>query len=512
MKSKTNADNIGTGDIRIDEIMPKLFSNWLQLPFEESLDEIGEFVKLKQRDTKEYGKYPVVDQGEDLINGYIDDENLLYTGELPVIIFGDHTRRVKFIDFPFAVGADGTKIFKPRKFFDEKFFNYYLNSLKITSEGYSRHYKFLKAIKVPLPPLAEQQRIVEKLDALMIRINNCKTRLEKIPTLLKNFRQSVLAAAVSGELTKKWRESHQGIKSTSLIELNQEREKLQRNSSIRKGQKSFRYKQPVEIEIGGRTKGVDQLFDLPETWKWVALDSVAWSISDGPHFSPPYVAKENGFHFISSRNVSYSSIDFSDAKFVAKENHLEFIKRGKPEIGDVLLTKGGTTGIAHTIKTEIEFSIWVHVALLKLVKKIIVPEYLRDVLTSDFLYRQSQAQTHGVGNQDLGLTRMIFMTIPLPPLEEQKEIVSKVEELFHFADSIEAHYQKAKAWVEKLPQSILAKAFRGELVKQNENDEPASKFLNRIKEEKQQIIKTSSTSKRAKMTRKNRNLSLMVKK
>ena len=112
------------------------------------------------------------------------------------------------------------------------------------------------------------------------------------------------------------------------------------------------------------------------------------------------------------------------------------------------------------------------------------PDYLRDTLTSDFVYLQSQAQTHGVGNQDLGLTRMIYMAIPLPPLQEQIEISKRVEQLFAFADKLEARYTKAKAMLDKLPQSILAKAFRGELVEQNPNDEPASVLLGRIKREK----------------------------
>ena len=459
-------------------------------------NEIGEYKKLKQKETKHTGKFPVIDQGEDLINGYIDDENLLYNGELPVVIFGDHTRRFKFIDFKFAIGADGTKVLKPLGFINIHFFKYYLDSLKIASEGYSRHYKFLKAIAVPLPPLPEQHRIVAKLDAVMQKVESNKQRLDKMPKLLKRFRQSVLAAAVSGKLTEDWRSNNIEIESVNIENLNEERERLQRANAKRKGQKSFKYKKPVEIELGERTKGVDELFEIPEKWKWVALDSCVWCVSDGPHFSPKYVEKENGVAFISSRNVTYEKIDFSDAKYVSNENHKEFIKRGKPEKGDILLTKGGTTGIAHKVDSDIEFSIWVHVALLKLLKKYVNADYIRDVLTTDFLYRQSQAQTHGVGNQDLGLTRMIFMTIPLPPIEEQKEIVRRVEQLFAFADKIEARYTKAKTMLDKLPQSILAKAFRGELVPQNPDDEPASVLLARIKAEKEKLAKEKKGKKR----------------
>ena len=88
------------------------------------------------------------------------------------------------------------------------------------------------------------------------------------------------------------------------------------------------------------------------------------------------------------------------------------------------------------------------------------------------------------------------MPVALPPLEEQKEIVRKVEELYHFAVSIEARYQKAKAWFDKLPQAILAKAFSGGLVEQDENDEPASVLLQRLKKEKGMTSKPKLSSKR----------------
>ncbi|MBK8448498.1 MAG: restriction endonuclease subunit S [Saprospiraceae bacterium] len=288
-------------------------------------------------------------------------------------------------------------------------------------------------------------------------------------------------------MTEEWRTKHKKIDAVNTLEMNKERERLQKENAKRKGQKSFTYKQPVEIELGDRTKGVDELFELPEKWLWVALDSCVWSVSDGPHFSPNYVEKENGISFISSRNISYDKIDFRDSKYVSETDHKELIRRGKPENDDILVTKGGKTGIAHKVNTDIEFSIWVHVALLKLIKKYVDADYLRDVLTSDFLYRQSQAQTHGVGNQDLGLTRMIFMTIPLPPLEEQKEIAKRVKQLFAYSEKLEARYIKAKTMIDKLPQSILAKTFRGELVAQDPNDEPASVLLERIKKEKEKL-------------------------
>jgi type I restriction enzyme S subunit len=125
---------------------------------------------------------------------------------------------------------------------------------------------------------------------------------------------------------------------------------------------------------------------------------------------------------------------------------------------------------------------------------------------------KSSAGQNGISGKDLKDT-----TVLIPPIEEQKEIVRKVEELFHFADSIEARYQKAKAWFDKLPQSILAKAFRGELVPQDENDEPASELLKCIQQAKQTNLpvgkagyKPSSKAKKRKLYEDNDGLSLVA--
>jgi type I restriction enzyme S subunit len=112
-----------TGDLRVDQIMPEICPSWAVIPFEDCLHHVnGRFKKLKKKDIKPTGRIPVVDQGEAFFSGYIDNETDAYEGSLPVIIFGDHTRRIKFIEFHFAVGADGTKILKPIEYFDPTLF------------------------------------------------------------------------------------------------------------------------------------------------------------------------------------------------------------------------------------------------------------------------------------------------------------------------------------------------------------------------------------------------------
>ena len=336
---------------------------------------------------------------------------------------------------------------------------------------------YIEDVLVPLPPIPEQHRIVAKLEELLGKVDACQKRLERIPFFLKRFRKSVLATGCSGKLTGVWRSSHQEIAPMKqrLPMLEEDRRKQAYTNS--RGEQ----KQAPMIDLGNRTKGIDELFDLPETWEWVSLGQITWNIADGPHFSPKYVDASSGVPFISARNISYEKIDFSDAKHVSKADHREFIKRARPVRGDVLLTKGGTTGVATVVGTDSEFSIWVHIALLKIVRQFVLPEYLRDALTTPSAFAQSQAQTHGVGNQDLGLTRMVHIALPLPPIEEQEEIVRQVQSLYEVADQIESSYKAAKASVDQLRQSILAKAFLGELVPQDPNDEPAEVLLGRIR-------------------------------
>jgi len=138
---------------------------WPEIAFGDLVrDETGGNVKTLQSDYLPSGAYPIVDQGQDLIGGYTNDEGRVCKSELPVIVFGDHTKCFKFIDFPFCLGADGTKVLRPKKTVDERYLFYALQRLHIPEAGYSRHFKYLKDGKISLPPLDEQKRIAAILD------------------------------------------------------------------------------------------------------------------------------------------------------------------------------------------------------------------------------------------------------------------------------------------------------------------------------------------------------------
>jgi len=165
--------------------------------YKATLKDSSDFKKLKTKEYQTIGKYPIVDQGQKLIAGYTNYEDALYKGELPVIVFGDHTLIVKYIDFNFAVGADGTKIIKANKQkFIPKFLYYVFLSLNLKSEGYKRHFSKLREQLFVCPPLPEQKKIAEILGAADAKIETEVQKREQLQTLKKGLMQDLLTGRV----------------------------------------------------------------------------------------------------------------------------------------------------------------------------------------------------------------------------------------------------------------------------------------------------------------------------
>lgn len=159
---------------------------------------------MKTDEYKDSGKYPVIDQGKDFIAGYSDNENALYKDTLPVVIFGDHTLAIKFVDFPFCAGADGTQILKPNKeIVIGRFLYYAILNLNIKSLGYSRHFKVLKESTFHIPEIEDQKRIVKILD----RADALRQKRKQAISLLDAYSKSVFLETF-GDLSKnpkKWK-------------------------------------------------------------------------------------------------------------------------------------------------------------------------------------------------------------------------------------------------------------------------------------------------------------------
>jgi len=161
---------------------------WEEISFPDTLVEnsVGRKNQINGSEILPFGKYPVIDQGQDFIAGYCDDETKLVKDELPLVIFGDHTRCFKFVDFPFILGADGTKVLKPNsELFDSKFYYFALLSLDIQNRGYNRHFTLLKEKKVPKPEFDEQRRIAHVLATVQATIEQ-QARLIALTRELKS--------------------------------------------------------------------------------------------------------------------------------------------------------------------------------------------------------------------------------------------------------------------------------------------------------------------------------------
>lgn len=361
----------------------------------------------------------------------------------------------------------------------------------------------VSSVEINLPPLPEQRAIVSKIEELFSSLENGVANLEKAQAQLKVYRQAVLKKAFEGELTKEWREKQTDLPSAEelLEQINVERERYYEQQledweiKVKKWEESGKEgKKPVKsrrIKDVGSIEEEDQtlLAKLPNSFVWVKLGNVLWSVKDGPHYTPKY--SDTGIPFISGGNIRAHGIDFDKVKYISSELHKELSNRCKPELNDILYTKGGTTGIARVNTYDIEFNVWVHVAVLKKVDSI-APFYLQHVLNSNHCYSQAQKYTHGVGNQDLGLTRMVHITLPICSLAEQQLIVQEIESRLSVCDKVEESITTGLQKAMALKQSILKKAFDGKLLSEKELEacrqevdwEPAEVLLERIKRDK----------------------------
>jgi type I restriction enzyme S subunit len=409
--------------------------------------------------------------GDILMNEGGDRDKLgrgwVWSGEMPECIHQNHVFRVRAFN-----GVES------------RFVSYYANSAgqshfqssgRQTTNLASVNKTTLSALSLPLPPSKEQRRIVAKLDAILERTRAAKARLERLPALLEKLKRSILAAAFRGDLTKHWRAVHANVEPASVLleRICTERRRRWEDDLRAKGKdpKKSKYEEPMQTTpIRGMT--------LPDTWEWTTLGHVSWSVKDGPHFSPPYV--DDGVPFLSGRNIHTDGIDFSTAKFISHDLHEELSKRCKPEPGDLLYTKGGTTGIACVNTETRDFNVWVHVAVVKLVNSVSAV-YLRHALNAPDCYAQAQRFTHGVGNQDLGLTRMIKIVLPVTPYDEQLAIVDRIDAALEYIKRLEARARTCASKIAAFEQALLGAAFRGELVPQDPNDEPATALLERIR-------------------------------
>ena len=176
---------------------------WEVKPFEDCILKVKYPTKIPSSHYLKEGVYPIVSQEDELISGYWNNINDIFKVTSPVVIFGDHTRIIKYVDFDFVLGADGVKILQPIKDIKAKFLKLYLEYSKIPSLGYSRHYKLLKEISLPIPPMEEQERIVAELDCLSGVIEKKRQQLKEYDALAQSIFYDMFGDPISNE--KGWK-------------------------------------------------------------------------------------------------------------------------------------------------------------------------------------------------------------------------------------------------------------------------------------------------------------------
>jgi type I restriction enzyme S subunit len=341
-----------------------------------------------------------------------------------------------------------------------------VRQLQIHVKGSTRprvNLNHIRDIRIPLPPLNEQRRIVEKIEALTARSRKARAALDDIPALLDQFRQSVLAAAFRGDLTADWRAQNPDVG-------------------------------PAEALL----KQISEEENLPHGWCTTPLESIIDSLKYGTSKKGSY--EQHGIPVLRIPNVSEGMIKHDDLKYTElTEKEIQDLSLVP---GDILMIRsnGSVSLVGKTAlvgDNEQGFAYAGYLIRVRLNHSLTLPKYLDLCLSSYDLRAQIEIparSTSGVHN--INAKEIQRLKIPLAPLEEQKEIIRKIMECFDSTAQLENVFEETLAEQGKLDQSILAKAFRGELVPQDPNDEPAAVLLDHIRSEreKQQGLKKNKST------------------
>lgn len=333
----------------------------------------------------------------------------------------------------------------------------------------------LLSTAVPMAPLAEQRRIVAKIEALFEQSRTARQALDRIPLLLKKFRQAVLAAAFRGDLTRDWREQHPDVEPSSVLleRIRAERRRKWEGDLRAKGKarRQEEYEETMTLELVGLER-------LPDRWVWSTIGQL-FDVSTGGTPSRKKAAYWNGsIPWVSSGEVAFSRI--SDTREKITEEGLSNSNAKVHPLGTVLLAmigEGKTRGQSAIL--DISASTNQNVAAILCADSAVPSEFVYYWLR----YHYEETRTFGEGGAQpaLNAKKVRTLPVPLPPLAEQRTIIEQLSTLFDHADAIEAAVEAARRRTDKIEQSILARAFRGELVPQDLNDEPASTLLDRVR-------------------------------
>lgn len=311
--------------------------------------------------------------------------------------------------------------------------NLYRNRIQSLANGVNinniRADHILKAV-IPLPPLAEQQRIVDRIESLFAKLDEAKEKAQAVVDGFEARKAAILYKAFNGELSSNWRNAN----------------------------------------------GISDI-----TWHRKTLQDVcSMKITDGTHKTPVYCEPEQGVPFLSAKDVTSGSICWDNIKYIIPELHEELYSRLAPRMDDILLAKNGTTGMAALVDVEDIFDIYVTLAILRPDKDIILPKYLLRIINSPICKKQFDEHLTGIGVPNLHLRDIKNVQIVVPSLEEQAEIVLLLDSLLIKEQQVKETAEAVLDQIEAMKKSILAHAFRGELGTNDSTEESAVELLKQV--------------------------------
>jgi type I restriction enzyme S subunit len=286
----------------------------------------------------------------------------------------------------------------------------------------------LDEIYIAVPPLAEQQRIVARVEALLTHVNAAHDRLSQVPLIIKKFRQGVLAAACTGRLTEEWRQENP--------------------------ESQHEYCEKIDVEIPDD-------WDIPREWQWATINGMCEKVVDCPHSTPKWT--QSGPICIRTSEIKSCYLDLSHARFVSDDTYRERIQRLEPKEMDIVYSREGTLGQAAIIPKGVKICLGQRIMLLRAGPQCF-PLFLTYIINSPQILKIVNELTTGSTSPHINVGDVKKFPVPLPSLAEQHEIVRLVNILFERADEIEREVVAATKRTEALTQAVLGKAFRGELV------------------------------------------------
>lgn len=390
--------------------------NWCWIHLLDSFENHTDSKKKVQSKTYlENGELAVVDQGQELIGGYTDDENMTYSGKLPVIVFGDHTRCIKYIDFPFAQGADGVKVLLPKSFYDVRAFYFALQSIDIPNMGYRRHYPLFPQFCIPVPPLHEQHRIVSRIESLFAKLDEAKEKAQAVVDGFELRKSVILHKAFTGELTERWRKEHGvWLDSWEVIPL---------GNLILSGPQNGLYKPKDAYGSGTKILRIDGFYDgYVEAWE--TLKRLTLSVTE---------IKLYELHL--------------DEIVINRVNSMPYL---------------GKSALIRELPETCVFES--NMMRISLNKERIIPEFMIRYLNSQVGLAELRKNAKQAVNQaSINQKDVKSVIVKLPFLDEQEEIVRILDSLLTREQQAKEAAEAVLAQIDTMQKAILARAFRGEL-------------------------------------------------